>query len=328
MLILVEGNLDVITLHQAGFDCSVASLGTALTAEQTRLMSRYTDNIVLAYDSDEAGRRAALRALSLIEKTGMRVKVVDMGASKDPDEYLRTHKPDAFRLLIERSENNIEYQLMTIKNRLDMTSDEGRLAYLSEATDLLAGLDSQPEREIYGAKVAREAGISAESVKNEISKKFRNIRACRKKEYEKRAARPRTAMQPDDRSLRYKHEGSAAAEEGIIRCLIRDPSLVGTVAETGFSRDEFTSPFLAKVYDALIRRVSEGQEIKELLIMAELLPNEASLLTMILQKPEAYPNSARNVCDCIEKIRSEKYKTSAPDESLLLEIKNYKQGMM
>ena len=328
MLILVEGNLDVITLHQAGFDCAVASLGTALTAEQTRLMSRYTEKIILAYDSDEAGRRAALRAIPMIEKTGMHVKVVDMGASKDPDEFLKTHKPDAFRLLIERSENHVEYQLMTIRNRLDMTSDEGRLAYLAEATDLLARLESQPEREVYGAKVAREAGITNESVKNEISKKFRNIRAKQKKDYEKRAARPARTMQPDDRSLRYKSEGSAAAEEGIVRCLMRDPALIETARDAGFSQDEFTSPFLAKIYGVLARRISEGQEIKEQLVLAELVPNEASLLTMILQKPESYPQSARNVSDCIEKIRSEKYKTSDPDESLLLEIKNYKQGMM
>ncbi|MDR0491442.1 MAG: DNA primase, partial [Oscillospiraceae bacterium] len=149
MLILVEGNIDVITMHQAGFDCAVASLGTALTAEQVKLMSRYTDRAFVAYDSDEAGRKAALKAISLLEKTGMQVKIVSIGDSKDPDEFLRKHGADSFRLLLEGSENHIEYRLMTIRNNADLSTDEGRLAYLAAATGLLSELSSKPEREIY-----------------------------------------------------------------------------------------------------------------------------------------------------------------------------------
>jgi len=326
MLILAEGNIDVISLHQAGFDSAVASLGTALTAEQSRLMARYAESVVIAYDSDEAGKRAALRAIPLLEKTGMKVKVVDIGASKDPDEYLKKHKAEAFSLLIERSENHIEYQLMTIQSRYDMTQDEGRLSYLSAATDLLSELPSEPEREVYGARVARDAGISVESVKNEVTKKYKSKRSRQNKEYEKRAVRPAAAMQPEDRSLRYTSEGSALAEEGIIRCLVRDPALIRTIIDMGLQQDEFTSPFLANVFIALTKRISEGRDTKEALLLAELAPNEASLLTSILNKPESLPHSEKTVSEYIEKIRTEKYKTNDPDGSLLLEIKKYKQG--
>ena len=325
MLILVEGNMDVVALHKAGFDSAVASLGTALTDEQARLMARYSDSVVVAYDSDDAGRKAALRAIPLLEKTGMRVKIVDMGESKDPDEYLRRNKPEAFKILIERSENHIEYQLITIKNKHDLTSDMGRISYLAEATDLLGQLNSEPEREVYSARVACEVGISAESVQSEAVKKSKNWKAKKKKEYERKAARPAALAQPKEKSLRYANEGSALAEEGIIRCLICENSLFEVVEELNLKQEEFTSPFLERVYSTLLNRITNGRDTSGALMMTELSPDEASLLTTILHKPETMPNSEKAIREYIGKIRAEKYKAVNPDKSLLLEVKKYKQ---
>jgi DNA primase len=321
MLILAEGNIDVITLHQAGFDCAVASLGTALTQEQARLMSRYTDKAVIAFDSDEAGRKAALRAIPLLEKTGMTVKIVDMGASKDPDEFLKKQGTDAFKILIDRSENHIAYRLLTIMNSSDMDTDEGRLSYLAAATDLLAELSSIPEREIFGARVAQAAGVSPEAVQIETAKKNKARKARQRKDFEKKVTRPAASMQQPGRELREKNMFSVVAEEGVIRCLVRDPTLLKTMEETGFTQDEFTSPFLAKVYGMLSKRIAESRDIKESLIMSELDTREASRLTAILQKPEALPDSNKTIREYIEKIRSEKFKTGVPDEEMLLEIK-------
>ena len=326
MLILVEGNIDVIALHQRGFDCAVASLGTSLTAEQSRLMSRYTEKVVISYDADEAGRKAALRAIPLLEKTGLAVKVIDMGDSKDPDEYLKKHGADAFKLLLERSENHIEYRLMTIQKNTDMTTDEGRLAYLADATELLSELGSKPESEIYGARVARIVGISPEAVQNEVKKKVKIKKDRQRKDLERQVARPTAAIQPVDKELRYENEYSAVAEEGVLRCIVRDSTIVNTIMELGFSQEEFTSPFLAKVYETLTKRISEGRDIKESLILSELTSNEASRLSSILQKPEALPYSDKTIREYIKKIRTEKYKTDVPDGDLLLEIKKYKQG--
>ena len=325
MLILAEGNIDVVMLHQSGFDCAVASLGTSLTSEQARLMSRYTDKVVVAYDSDEAGRLAAMRAILLLEKTGMGIKVVDMGASKDPDEYLRNHGSEAFRVLVERSENHIEFRLMAIESKADLASDEGRVAYIAAATELLAELGSKPEREIYGARVAQAAGVSPESVEHETEKKIKIRRARYKKEQEKRAMRPAAAIQPADRGLKYENEYSGAAEEGLVQAIVRDPALLGTAMQMGFSQDEFTSPFLAKVFDVLSRRISEGRDTRVAQILPELEIQEASLLSSIMQKAEAKPSGDSMVRDCIERIRMEKYRTDAPDDKLLLEIKSYRE---
>jgi len=325
MLILVEGNIDVIALHQAGFDCAVAALGTSLTAEQARLAARYTDKAVIAFDSDEAGRKAALRAIPLLEKTGMSVKVVDMGAAKDPDEFLKKNGSDAFKILLERSDNHIAYRLLSIKSNYDLETDDGRLAYISAASSLLSELSSKPEREIYGARVALETGISPQSVQNETEKKFRIRKERQKKDFEKKVVRPREALQPVRRQQREANVISAVAEEGVVRCLVKDPTLYRVVRAMKFSQEEFTSVFLRRVFEVLTTRIAQERDTKQSLIMSEFDSEEASRLTVILEKPETLSNSELAIKEYIFKIRSEKLKSVAPDEKNLLEIKKLKE---
>jgi len=326
MIILVEGNIDVVMMHQAGFDCTVAALGTSLTAEQARLMSKYSDKAVIAFDSDEAGKKAALRAIPLIEKTGMDVKLIDMGASKDPDDYLKSHGSDAFKILIERSENHISYRLMTIRNGYDLGTDEGRLAYIAAATTLLSELSSRPEREIYSTRVAQETGISAASVQNEAEKKYKARLVRQKKEYEKKAVRPREIQRTSDRRSGGENVISAVAEEGVVRMLVKDPVLIKVINEMGFSVDEFTSSFLKSVYEKILNRIAESKDTRESYILSELDTAEASRLTKILTKPEALPYGEKSLREYIDKIRAEKYKSVVPDENLLLEIKRFRES--
>ena len=325
MLVLVEGNIDVVMLHQFGFDCAVAPLGTAFTSEQSRLIALYTEKIIIAFDSDESGKKATLRALPMLEKTGKSVKVVDLGTSGDPDEFIRKHGAEAFKVLLERSDSHIEYRLLAIANSYDMGIDEGRLSYLTAATELLSEIDNEPEREIYGAKVAQTAGVSTESVKTEITRKLKKKEARSKKVFEKDVTRARTKIQPASRELRYTNELSAVAEEGVIRCLVRDPTLMRVAAETGFSDEEFTSPFLAKIYQILEKRLSEDRDVSEAFIMSALEPGETSQLTLILQKPEALTHGGRIIREYIDKIRKERLKTQDPDEKMLLEIKKLRE---
>jgi len=276
------------------------------------------------FDPDEMGQKATLRALSLLERTGKNIKVVNLGTSGDPDEFIRKHGADAFKILLERSENQIEYRLITILNTCNMNTDEGRLSYLTAATNLLSEIKSEPEREIYGAKVAQAAGVSAEAVKNEVRKKIKMRIGREKKEFEKETVRPRTKIQPSSRDLRYTNDLSAVAEEGVIRCLAFDPILLKTANAISFSKEEFTSPFLAKVYGILEKRIFEDREVSEAMIMSELESDEASQLTAILQKPESLKSGDRIIREYIEKIRAERLKSQAPDDEMLLEIKRLK----
>jgi DNA primase len=324
LLILVEGNIDVVMLHQAGFDCAVAPLGTAFTSEQSRLLAQYTEKIVIVFDSDETGKKATIRALTLLEKTGKSIKVVDLGASGDPDDFIRRHGADAFELLLERSEGNIDFRLLTIQNSYDMNTDEGRLEYLTAATSMLTEIKNEPEREIYSAKVAQTAGVSKEAVKNELTNKLSAKKRREKKDFNREVAHPRASIQPASRNLRYTNDLSAVAEEGVIRCVLLSKELLKVAYELGFSKDDFTSAFLSKVYEKLERRINENREVNEAFLLSELESDEASQLTIILQKPETLAQSEKSMRQYIEKIRTERLKTQDPDEAMLLDIMKIK----
>ena len=319
MLILVEGNLDVVSLHQAGFDCAVASLGTSLTPDQARLMSRYTENVVIAYDSDNAGIKASERAIGILNKTGMNVKVLRIDGAKDPDEFIKNRGADAFRVLLERSENHIEYRLLTVKSKYDLNTDDGRLGYLSEATALLADIENAIEREVYGARVAENAGVSAEAVKNEVRKAYARKMAANRKRQEREDMHPAVAAQPKDRSIRYENISSAAAEEGVVRLLILDPELIRSAED--LSGEEFSSPFLRKVYESVKERYAEGRSVNLAALLSELLPEEASRLTLIMQRPENMTERENALRDYIEKIKTERLKDSSKDDLLAVSNK-------
>lgn len=316
MLILSEGNIDVVSLHQAGFDCAVASLGTSLTEDQARLMSRYTQTVTIAYDADEAGVKAAQRAIGILEKAGMSVRVLRMQGAKDPDEFLKKFGKDAFAKLLERSENHIEYRLLTIRGKHSIETDEGRLQYLLEATDMLSKVDSAVEREIYAGKVAEMAGVSAEAVKNEIKKAFKRRIAAEKKKKDKRELNVTANYQPSDKAIRYENVYSAAAEEGVIRLLMLDSELFDVTTELGFGAEDFTSPFLSKLFSIMLRRRDAGMDSAPAALVTELNNAEAAQFSVIIQRPESLPNGNKAMRDYITKIRAESLKRSAREDPM------------
>ncbi|MDR2671614.1 MAG: DNA primase, partial [Oscillospiraceae bacterium] len=159
-LILAEGYMDVVSLHQAGFDCAVASLGTALTDAQALLLAKYTKEVVLAYDMDSAGQSAARRAIELLGQSGVAVKVLRLRDAKDPDEFLRRYGREALAALLAGSETQTEYRLSTLAARFDLADDEGRLAFCREAAVLLAALPGAAERDVYTRRAAEMCRVS------------------------------------------------------------------------------------------------------------------------------------------------------------------------
>jgi len=324
MLVLVEGNIDVVMLHQAGFDNVVAPLGTAFTEHQARLLSNYTKNVVIAFDPDEPGERATLRALPLIEATGTEVKVIDLGSSGDPDDFIKKRGADAFRMLLERGENHIEYRLQAIHSNFNIETDEGRLKYLAAATQYLTQIESRPEREIYSIRVAETANVSVDAVKNEINRIINIKQKKSRKDFEKTVTRPKTAVQPMSREFRYENEASAVAEEGVIRCLMSDSVLLKVVLEKGFNAEEFTSSLLAKIFLSIEHRLTSDMKADRAQILSTLEPDEAALFISILQKPESLAASEKTIKEYIDKIRTERLARAKNDESNLLEIMNLK----
>ncbi len=317
-LILVEGNIDVVALHQYGFDNAVASLGTSLTEEQATLMTRYAEQIILIYDSDKAGQNATARAIPILEKAGLQVKVLNIRDAKDPDEFLKKFGPDRFKILLEESSNRIEYQLNTIYKKYDLRIDDEKVRYVHEAADLICTLDSAIKREIYGTRVAESAGISPEAMKIEVGKAFKRRIAREKKKQEKQNLEPMKALQPKDRSIRYDNMRSALAEETVIAQGFRDPSLLDICQK--LTPEHFSVPLFGKVYGQMQKRHSRGMDLT-LGVLEDLTAEEASHLAGICQK-QSGPVNETAFRDCVNIILQEQQSRRVTTDDDLLALRN------
>ena len=317
-IILVEGNIDVVTLHQFGFDNAVASLGTSLTEDQVTLLSRYTEEVVLTYDGDEAGQRAAKRAIPMLEKAGIKVRVLQVKDAKDPDEFLQKFGADKFKLLLEDSANRVEYQLSAIAGKYDLRVDDQRIKFIQESAELLSTLGSAVQREIYGHRVAEAGKISFEAMKTEVDKAFKRRIAREKKQQEIINLAPAKARQPASRSIRYDNMKSAMAEETVIALALREPALMD--ASGNLTGQSFSVPLLGRVYDQLLARHAQGLEVS-LGVLAELTPEEMSHLTGISQRQQG-PVSEAAFKDCVNTIRGATQAKNVTTDDDLLAFRN------
>ena len=312
-IILCEGNLDVVTLHQAGFDNAVASMGTALTVEQTRLLSRFTKELVLCYDNDNAGQLATQRALELLNNSEFTVKVLKLPnrmvdgrpTKQDADDFIKNHGAAAFESLLSGSENGVEFRMTQIAARYDLSSDEGRIGYAGEMAEELCKLENAVERDVYTNRAAQTAGLSPEAMKLEVQRAFKRRVARDRKMRERQELNLSRTLQPTERAIRYDDLRSAMAEEGVIRLLMQDDGLFP--AEPPLREDEFSSSLLGRIYSELWR-CRGGSSMAAL--SAALTPEEMSHLTTLLQKPESAANAPQALADYIRIIREECAKRS------------------
>ena len=311
-IILTEGYMDAIALHQYGFDCAVASLGTSLTQEHADMLSKYTNEIVLTYDGDAAGQNATARAIPMLEKTGLRVKVLRMQGAKDPDEFLKKYGADRFRLLLQGSENQAEYRLRSLQMKFDLSSDEQKVEFAKQAADLISTFSTAVEREIYGARAAEMAGLTPEVMKLEINKAFKRRVAIQRKAQEKKNLEAANTRQPRARSLRYDNMRSAMAEENLLRMLLRQPDLFDR-AQT-LTREQFSVPMFGRAFDALRERWRDDLSVSPNSLSDLLTPEEMAHLTEILQKPDVVL-SDEAFDDCVRIISEEYGKTQITDRS-------------
>ncbi|MBQ2785441.1 MAG: DNA primase [Oscillospiraceae bacterium] len=317
-LILVEGNIDVVALHQYGFDNAIASLGTSLTEEQAALMTRYAEQVVLIYDGDNAGQNATKRAIPILEKAGLQVKVLQIRDAKDPDEFLKKFGVDKFKILLEGSSNRVEYQLNAIRQKYDIREDEQKVKYLQESADLICTLGSAVQREVYGNRVAEAAKVSADAMKHEIERALKRRLNQQKKKQEKIDLTPAASLQPKSRSIRYDNMKSAMAEERVIAQILRDPSLLDKTQN--LSCEAFSSALLGRVFAQLKKRHDHGMEVS-VAVLEELTQEEISHITWITQRQEG-PASQDAFDDCIRTIRAEHQASSVATEDDLLAYQN------
>ena len=324
-IVLTEGYMDTISLYQAGFDCAVASLGTSLTADHAKLLSRFTKEVVICYDADSAGIQAANRAIPLLEKTGLKVRVVRVHGAKDPDEFLKKFGPDAFAKLLDQSDNYVNYNLRQLQEKYDLTDPIQRAEFARAGAEVISQLESPVEREVHAGQLAQTTGVGKDALLQEIQR-FRKQRFYQaKRKQERRDLTPVNQIQPKSRQMRYDNPRSARAEEGILRLLMLDSSLAQQISD--LTPADFTAPVLGKIYGVLRDRMDQGRSLQLGALEGELSGEEISLLTEIMGRPASLENGAAAMADYRSVMETERMKQqTTTDEAVLLAARdNYRK---
>lgn len=295
-LILAEGYMDVIALHRAGFPNAIASLGTSLTEEQARVLRRYADEVVICYDSDGAGQKATQRAIPILKDAGLRVRVVTVPGGKDPDEFMRNYGeegPMRFQQLLEQSGTDVEYRLGRLRAQYDLSTEDGRLRYLSEAAEqVLSKLHSSMEQDIYAGKLAGETGVDRQRILETVDRlSKRERRQEEKKRVRAQMDLPQAAVSknPDFK----KRTRAALAEEGIIGFLFRHQDKA-EVLQKLVPPEKFVTALNRRVYAAILGKTIHGTATLGDLA-GELTQEEIGELSGILARGEDAPATGADV---------------------------------
>ena len=312
-LIVCEGPMDAIACHQFGFDCAVATQGTALTEDQVNQISKYVDQVIMTYDNDAAGQNATQRAIEMFARAGVKVKILKLHDAKDADEFLHKFGADPFEVLLQGSENQADYRMLSLQSQFDLTQDEQRAEFSAKAAELIATFRTTPEREIYAERAAKAAGITKDAMMLEVEKAFKRRINREKRQQEKADLSPVTTLLPSDRSLRseYQNPRSARAEEEALAQVLLAPELLDKA--NGLTGAEFSVEFLGRAYDALNARAQAGLQVS-LAVLEGFTSEETARLSAVCQREDRVADE-QAFCDCVRVIREEHEKGSRTNTS-------------
>ena len=322
-LILCEGYMDVISMHQAGFENAIATLGTALTPSQARLMARYATEVVISYDADEAGQKATNRAIPILRDAGLLVKVLTIAGGKDPDEYLRANGENGrvkFKQLIETSGNDVEYRLQKIKQSSNPQSAQGRVAYLTGASAVLATLESKVEQEICAGRLVEETGVEPSAIMQLVEKDSEKLKKNRKQKefraFQQESAGIHDSINPE----KAQNLRAASAEEALIAYIVQYPENAKNIMER-LPAEKFITAFNRRVYRTIMERVEQEKAISLTDISEGFSVEEIASVSKILAKFHDVSVTKADAQEYIgvieqeyEKIRIEKAKTAQPQD--------------
>ena len=302
-IILVEGNMDVISLHQAGFPNTVAALGTAFTPQQAKLLTRYTKEIVLMQDADAAGQKAMRRAGEILKDTGLKVRVVVIPDGKDPDEFIRKNGAARFGALLEHSVSEINYKLLRAAEGIDTDAEDGKLRYLSAAAVILAETQDELERDLYIGKLCSQFGVSRAALETKVKQlRAEQHRRQQKKEFSQ-VVTPRYSKD-DVNPERRKSPKGTAAEETLIAVLLQHPDLIPKAGEN-LPPKKMLTELNRRIYTMILQCFDEGREI-DISYFGESLNSAQIGYLVLLQNSEKGGKNAPTVLnDCIKVILEE-----------------------
>lgn len=306
--LLAEGYMDVVALHQAGFDTAIASLGTAFTAEQAKLISTYADEVVLCYDADEAGQRAVTRAIETFSRTTVKVAVLKLEGAKDPDEFLKKYGPERFEMLLSGSGNSIEYALGKAKDKYNLAEADGRVEYLKEAIEILSGPITTTERAVYVGRLAEETDVPRTAVEQQLASRVKTKQRRAQKEREKQLT-TEGAMQrvkvPLGTSDGEKVRAVIYAEQQLVAAMLQNEDHLKQV-KLQITADDLISEEMKIVFTALAELSQNGEALAPAVVMTYLDENARNLLSRILADNSDHTFTADDVKLYLSKIEKQK----------------------
>lgn len=296
-LILAEGYMDVIAINQAGFEQVVATLGTALTAEQARIMAQYATEVVLCYDSDSAGQNATHRAINLLSEAGLHTRILKVQDAKDPDEYIRKFGATRFKLLLDNSGGAINFELARCREGLDLATEQGKFDFLRRTVQVLAGIRNEMEREVYLSRIAKEEEISLDILHSQVKAQLRKSYYTEKKQsWNAMMAKSSFRDELNPEAPQYQRE--AKAEEQILAYLFLHPDLLPEV-EKRLKPEHFFTSLHRKIYEVFCERMPETDTFSVSMFRDACSDAEMGRITGIMAHNAEVALTADTLNDCI-----------------------------
>lgn len=312
-IILCEGYMDVISMHQAGFDNAVAACGTSFTDEQAKLLSRYASEITVTMDADAAGEKSTNRTIGILNKTGMSIRVLRLPDAKDPDEFIKKFGPERFAALLDGAANDIEYQLSAAQSKYPVSTDNGRLEYLREAASILANVHDPIARELYAGRVAEKHNVPIDVLRRSVESMIKANRKAQEKKTVTQIVSGLPAVKSVNPDKRL-HRRACAAEESILSILFMYPSLyVGC----GVKTEDFVSDFNRRVFVRLCEVLDSGMQPDIGQFSSTFSPDEMGELVMMFNRKTSGDIAEKELGDSVAVLRSEKAKVLTADASTM-----------
>ncbi|HHX57618.1 MAG TPA: DNA primase [Clostridiales bacterium] len=281
-LILAEGYMDVIAINQAGFENVVATLGTSLTSEQSRLISQYAKEVIISYDSDGAGQKATSRAINLLGEAGVTTRIINMEGAKDPDEYIKKFGATRFKLLLDNSDGAINFELEKCKDGLDLSTEVGKVECLKRTVKVLSQIYNQLERDVYISKVSKNYEVSLDVLKAQIDNEITKIyKKDKKSSWKSIVSKSRFRDDINPEIAQYPKESKA--EEGIIAYLFQHPDMVKKVLDC-ITPEHFVTSFNKKIFMILCEKLNSSTNFTLSLLSDEFSDSEMGRITGIEAK--------------------------------------------
>ncbi len=325
LLILCEGNLDVVSLSQAGFTGAVAPLGTAFTKEQARILAKYAKNIVVAFDNDSAGLKATDKAIRFLEEQGIPVRVLQMSGAKDPDEFIKTYGRERFELLIRSSKTPIEFQLEKLKAGMDFNDTALKVDYLRKAVETVGAIESAVERDVYIVNLAKELGIGVDAVRLEVERYRKRKASTVRRQIVKQSEQELKGTYDRINPERAGNLRAARNEELLIAILAKNPDL-WKQAEQMLPPEEFITEFNRRIYAFILEECRSQPELAAPIFAKAFDEKEMARISFFINTATLHGDAKGQLAECIENIKKEKAKRVDPKalspEELMQRLKN------